>query len=156
MMDAEVVALLQSPCSLVVATVSASGVPEATRGWAVDVLDGGTRLRVYLSSQEPVTHENIAATGAFAVTATEVATNVSVQVKGRASPIEPLSDVQHERVQQFCDGVIATMAEYNGHAVATMGRFVPAGFVATTVSVDVLFNQTPGPAAGRQLTGSPT
>lgn len=154
MMDAEVVALLQSPCSLVVATVSQAGVPEAARGWSAEVLDGGARLRVLLAAQEAVTHANIAATGAFAVTATEILTHYSVQVKGRASPVEPPTDAERVRVAWFCENVVAALADYHNLPPSTFVRFVPADFVAVTVTVEQLFDQTPGPSAGRPLAGT--
>ena len=48
--EAEVAELLESPCSLIVGTVDADGLPDATRGWGVEVLAGGTQVRVLLAA----------------------------------------------------------------------------------------------------------
>ena len=43
------------------------------------------------------------------------------------------------------------MIAVDGDAFAHMQRLVPTDYVACTIDIDELFDQTPGPAAGRRL-----
>ena len=50
MIGPELAALLESPCSLIVGTVDADGLPDASRAWGLEVLDD-RHLRVLLSTR---------------------------------------------------------------------------------------------------------
>jgi len=80
--------LLESPCALVVGSVDRAGLPDATRGWGLEVLDGGNRVRVLLSTSASTTIANARETRRLAITATHFATLVSVQVKGMVTAVE--------------------------------------------------------------------
>ena len=69
MITAETAELVESPCSLIVGTVDATGLPDASRAWGVEVIDDG-HVRLLLSTQAEVTRRNVERGGRVAVTAT--------------------------------------------------------------------------------------
>jgi hypothetical protein len=143
--------LLESPGALVVGTVDESRLPDATRGWGLEVLDDGAAVRVLLASNASATLANLRATGRIAVTATDIPTFESVQVKGRASSVEAPTAADRERFARFCDGVVKIVAEIDGTTEDMVARMIPVDVVACVVAVEEMFDQTPGPSAGTRL-----
>ena len=154
MIDPEIVELMESPCSLIVGTVDAGGLPDATRGWGLEVLDGGTKVRLLLSSNAKATMANLRSTGRIAVTATDFVTMRSVQVKGAALTVEEATDADRARFDTFWAACARTLHEIDGTPVATITRMVPSGVFACVMTVDDLFDQTPGPEAGTRLSSA--
>jgi pyridoxamine 5'-phosphate oxidase-like protein len=151
LIEPEVQAFLESPCSQIVATVDAAGLPEASRGWAVDVLAGGRQLRLLLASSEAVTLANLAATGVIALTATHFETLSSVQIKGRVSSLEPRTAADRIRFEQFCAGCVHAIATVDNTPEEVIWRMQPVDVVACLVDVEAVYDQTPGPVAGTRL-----
>lgn len=147
MIESEVAEQLESPCSLLVGSVSANGLPEATRGWGVEVL-GPDRVRVLLTANAARTLANIADGGAMALTTTHFMTLVSWQLKGRATTVEPATAADRIRFDTFCAGCVQIIAEIEGTPAEIVSRMVPPGIVACELVVDQIFDQTPGPEAG--------
>jgi hypothetical protein len=148
--EAEVVELLESPCSLLVGTVSADGVPEATRGWGVEVL-APDRIRVLLGSNADRTFANLEGGGRIAVTATHFYTLVSWQLKGRSVAIEPARAADRIRYDAFCSGCVRMLHEGDGTPEEIIWRLVPPGIMACEMVVEQVFDQTPGPEAGTRV-----
>jgi hypothetical protein len=148
---------LESGCALIVGTVSDDGEPHAGRAWGLDVLEDGdvARLRLLLDSEDTLTIEHAVEGGTIAVTATNVRTLSSVQLKGRVGePAVPtVEDV--ERAQRYMDWFFRDITETDGTDPALLQRFVPCGFVACTIEVHERFDQTPGPGAGGRLAPAP-
>lgn len=151
MIEPEVAELLESPCALIVGTVDASGMPDATRGWGLRVEPDGAHVRLLLSSNAAVTLANLGTTARLALTATDVATLYSVQIKGRASNVEAPTGEDIDRFERFCVEVVHRIAEVTGENTEIIVRLKPPGVIACTVRVDEVFDQTPGPSAGACL-----
>jgi hypothetical protein len=147
LIEAEVAAQLESPCSLLVGTVSPDGVPEATRGWGVEVLDAN-RVRVLLSSNAERTFANLAADGRMALTTTHFLTLVSWQLKGCAGTVQAPTPADRIRHDAFCTGCVRTIHEGDGTPEAVVWRLAPPGIVVCELVVEQVFDQTPGPEAG--------
>src|SRR4051812_6786460 len=105
LLDEEVIALLESGCALIVGLVTASGVPHATRGWGLDLIDRGTRARLLLVSSE------IPALGfppgaeirsMIAVTGCNVRSLRSVQLKGPLERVEAAEPRDCRRMEAYC------------------------------------------------------
>jgi hypothetical protein len=140
--------LLESPCSLLVGSVSADGVPDATRGWGVE-LHGPDRLRVLLAANADRTIASLVGGGrAIALTTTHFATLVSWQLKGHATAIEPPTAADQIRLDAFCAGCVQVLHELEGTPEEVIWRLVPVGIVACEMVVEQVFDQTPGPEAG--------
>ncbi len=155
MIDTELASFLESPCSLIVGTVDADGMPDAGRAWGAEVI-GGDGVRVLLSANAAITRRNVEGGGAIAVTATHFSTNESVQLKGHAESLEEPTPADRIRFDRYCAGAARAIAEADGTAVELVMRFMPAGVVACLVRVESLFDQTPGRSAGAQLAPEPT
>ena len=153
MIGSELAELLESPCSLIVGTVDATGLPDASRAWGVEVIDDG-HVRLLLSTQAEVTRRNVERGGRVAVTATHFFTFESVQLKGVAIRIEEATPADRIRFDHYCSGAAAAIAESDGTPLERVMRFVTAGIYACTMTVEAVFDQTPGRSAGAQLAPS--
>ena len=149
--EPDIVELLESPCSLIVGTVDADGLPDATRGWGARALDGGTRIRLLLSANAETSLRNLSRTHRIALTATDFFTLRSVQVKGVASAVEFSTHDDRACFHAFCEGCVRSLHELDGTPEDILWRLVPSGVVACVVTVGELFDQTPGPGAGARL-----
>lgn len=150
MIEPEVAELLESPCSLLVGTVSTGGVPEATRGWSV-VLHSPDRLRVLLADNAARTLGHLEGGGRMALTATHFLTLVSWQLKGRATAIEPATATDQIRFDAFCAECVRILHESEGAPEEVIWRMVPPGIVACEMAVEQVYDQTPGPEAGARI-----
>jgi hypothetical protein len=148
--EPEVVELLESPCAMIVGTVDRDGLPDATRGWGLEVL-GPTEARVLLSANAVATLENLRTTGLIALTVTHFLTLVSVQLKGRAVAVEPAGAEDRIRFDRFCAGCVEALHTIDGTPEELIWRLLPPGIVACVMTVESVFDQTPGPAAGFKL-----
>jgi hypothetical protein len=153
MIQPEAAELLESPCSLIVCTVDADRLPDATRAWGVDVLSP-TEVRVLLADNATTCLDNLRTTGVLALTATHFVTAVSYQLKGRARPAAATTPEDRIRFDRFCAGCVAAVHEIHGTPEEVVWRMAPPGIVAYEMTVDAVFDQTPGPRAGERL--SPT
>lgn len=153
-LDPDVTALLEAGCSIVVGVVGASGEPFATRGWSVLVLDGSPlRVRLLVGAAACARFGRADGGEPFPIclTAADVRTLRSVQLKGTVQSQEAVTADDLERLRRYCDDFFGEIEDTDGISPELMGRLVPADLVALTVEVDDLFDQTPGPAAGAPL-----
>jgi hypothetical protein len=134
-----------------VGTVDPTGMPEAARGWGLRVLPGGERARVLVAADAERTLANLRSTAVVAVTGVSVETLESVQVKGRATLVEPAGAEDQERADRYVDAVLAELERVEGTPRERTHRLVPAGFAAFEMELESVFDQTPGPLAGRRL-----
>jgi hypothetical protein len=144
--DDETARFLEGGCSLIVGAVGPDGAPYATRAWGLDILDGpGFRVRLLLPAGDVLAAEG---TGARAVTAADVRTFRSVQLKGHACGIEATTDEHRRRAARFCDAFFAEITATDGTSRALLDRFVPADFAVCHLDIEHIYDQTPGPRAG--------
>jgi hypothetical protein len=146
-------ALLSSRHALIVAIGNQDQVPYATRGWGLTVLPGRpTRVRLVLSSEDGPQLQEACGPRAIAMTTGDPLTLHAVQLKGRAGNAEPATDADRAAVVQYCDGFFGAVQEADGTERGLLERMVPPDFIACTVEVDAVYDQTPGPGAGAALT----
>ena len=151
MIDPDVVALLGSGCATFVGTVDADGNPAAAYGMGALVSEDGSELRIVVGAEETQVLENLRSTGVVALGATEVATLRSVQVKGRALRVEPVTAEDRIRTDHYLAAYFDEINRTDGSPVELIRRLVPRDFVAFVMTVDELYDQTPGPQAGSAL-----
>ena len=141
---------LDEGVSVFVATVDAEGIPTCCRGVALASKDDDT-ITVYVpaaTGQETVA--NVATTRRVAIGCSRPLTHESVQIKGltRGVRLAPPSDEAfvRTRLDQFADvlGAIGLPT----HVTRSMAHW-PA--FAIDVSVEEVFDQTPGPKAGNAI-----
>ncbi|HEY0142852.1 MAG TPA: hypothetical protein VGF48_18270 [Thermoanaerobaculia bacterium] len=137
--------------SVIVGSVDANGVATCCRGVAISTSDDFDTVTVYLpvaTSQE--TLANVATTRRVAILCTNPLDHLSIQMKGLSRGVRVANDSEltlvKERLEQWAD------------ALDTIGvpRRVTRGTAhwpafAIDVSVEEVFDQTPGPKAGNAL-----
>lgn len=156
-LTAEVQAHLEAGSAEIVGLVAPSGRPFATRGWGLDVLDaaaGRVRLLVRAVDLVPVG----LAPGdrpdvPISVTASDVPTLFSIQLKGRLAAVDPPVATDPARVDRYCDGFLGDVVGADRISRTLMELWRPTGqpLAACTIVVEELFGQTPGPDAGARL-----
>jgi len=155
-LDPEIVAFLESGCALIVGTVAHDGTPYATRAWGMTITsrDEPLTVRLLLDAADDVTIEHLGQSGRVAITATSVPTLKSRQLKGRASSVSPATDADLDRAAQYCEQFYGDICRTEHTPRALPERLTPADYVACTIEIDELFDQTPGPGAGAALSGT--
>jgi hypothetical protein len=151
--DAEQTTFLESGCSLILGTVLPDGEPHAGRGWGLDIQPDTDQVRLLLDAEDSPTVARAAAGGAIAITAADVRTLRSMQLKGRVLSVEVASPEDAARAVRFCEEFFTDIAETDGTPRERTERLVPVGYMACTVAVGHVFDQTPGPGAGALLSG---
>jgi hypothetical protein len=153
--EPEMVTFLQSGCSALVGTVGPAGDPHAGRAWGIDVVDAEAgRLRLLIDADDELTVRHLADLGAVAVTAANVPTLRSVQLKGRSLGVEAATDADRRRARRYCDEFFTDIEQTDGTERSLPERLVPASYAVCEMQVDDVFDQTPGPGAGAPMTGA--
>lgn len=143
---------LQGGTSIIVATADADGVPATCRGIAMSAAPDLQTVTVYLPAT--TAHEtlaNIATTRRMAVAASHPLSHSTVQIKGVTRGVKMAGPADEPFVtaqwQQFTD-VLAEL----GLPRRVTHRVVHWPAFAIELSVEQVFDQTPGPNAGAPLT----
>ena len=151
MIEPEAAELLESPCAMIVGTV------DCRRPARCDPRLGprGHRARARSGCccrRAPRRRSRTwRTTGAFALTVTHFTTFVSYQLKGHALRVEPATAGGSHPLRHVLRRVRRTRStRLDGTPEELIWRLLPPGIVACIVTVDSVFDQTPGPAAGRQ------
>ena len=154
MFGTELETMIESGAGLVLGTAGEGGAPRGTRAWSASVVDrDAQRVRVVFSADDPVVIENLRS-GRATLTAADVRTFRSVQLKGRVTALEPTTEhdleLTGEQVDRFFEAVIAT----DGNPIELLRRLVPAEKMVVEIDVEEQYDQTPGPGAGAVLRAS--
>ncbi|HEX2059372.1 MAG TPA: hypothetical protein VHK90_01395 [Thermoanaerobaculia bacterium] len=134
--------------SVLVATVDADGFPTCCRGVAISTRDDFETLTIYVpaaTAQETVA--NVATTRRVAVSCSHPLSHETIQIKGltrgvRLAPPEDEAFVR-QRLEQFA----AVLDEIGLPRRVTRSMAHWPAF-AIDISIEQVFNQTPGPKAG--------
>ncbi len=156
MIDAGARTLLESGCALLIGTVDCGGMPHATRGWGLDVLDPSKdRVRILLAGDDPVALDNLRSSGRIAVTGSNIATLRSIQAKGHVVSVEPANELDERRARRYFDAFSGDIENVDTTPRLLVERLVPAEYYACEAILDEWFDQTPGPTAGCRVGGRP-
>jgi hypothetical protein len=157
-MDAEMVALLESGCALIVGMVTPSGAPFAGRGWGLTVAVGGRsgRLLVDSSTIPALGHapgqaaSNVVGTQ-IAVTGCDILSYRSLQMKGPITAVEPADERDRARSAQYCGDYFGAIERVDKIPRRLAGRMSPLDITAVVFDIVELYDQSPGPNAGRPV-----
>lgn len=150
-LDIDVLARFAPGSGLLAATVGPDGAPRASRAWSVRLVDADLgRVRVLVSADDPVAVSNLSI-GAIAVTAANVRTYESAQLKGRVVTIEAPSDADLATLRTDAERFFAEIQEVDGMPIEQTRRILPHEAIAVVFDVDEQYDQSPGPTAGRPL-----
>jgi len=142
---------LEPGLSIIVGTAGAQGQPATCRGVAIVSRDDLETLTVFLpvaTSQETI--RNIALTKRLAVAATHPLDNSATQLKGTTIDTRLATDEEGVFVRSRLDAFAQMLLAFGvpprlAHAMGHWPAF------AVTIRVEQIFEQTPGPNAGRRL-----
>jgi len=152
-LEPDVVTLLESDAVILVGTVAADGLPEASRGWGLTVRTNAeppeVRLLVPVSSERA--RENLEATGRIAITVTDVETLRSAQVKGRVARFEPATDADLRAHERSFTALAEAIHRADGTSPSLLHNRKPGALTAVVATLEEVYDQTPGPAAGARL-----
>jgi hypothetical protein len=153
LLSPETIAFLESGCGVIVGTVGADGAPHVSRGWGITVTKTDpTEVRVLLDADDTVAADYLAATGAVAVTAGNVRTLHATQLKGRASAMEPATADDRDRAARYADEFFGNINAVDGTPLELINTLRAHDYVACTIRVAEMYDQSPGPSAGTRLT----
>jgi hypothetical protein len=151
-LEASTAAFLEGKGAQIVGIVDAAGWPLATRSWGITVLSAEQgRLRMMLDEQDEAAFAHLVGGGAIAVTSADVPTLRSGQVKGRVERIEPVTAADLEVVEAHCHAVFTDISRVDHIVYGLASRMRPFGFVALELTIDEVYDQTPGPGAGAAI-----
>ncbi|MDQ2649334.1 MAG: hypothetical protein M3Z03_07255 [Actinomycetota bacterium] len=141
--------------SLVVGVLDPDGEPFATRAWGITVVAADPlvlRVLVPAGSMARIgRHPGDGASFPLALTAANVESLDSVQVKGTARDLQAPAPEDLEHFTAYLDQFLVAINRVDGNELELLRRWAPNDVVACTVEVDELFDQTPGPGAGARL-----
>ncbi|HJR23853.1 MAG TPA: hypothetical protein VJ804_00145 [Acidimicrobiales bacterium] len=154
LLDEATASFLGTGCSMIVGTATPDGEPVAARGWGCAVVDnapGAARLRLLMSLDDVVGHVDARPGDRVAVTATNVRTLRSVQLKGTILAIEEADGRDGATFGAYCEQLFRDIHETDDTSRDLFDQLVPGGVLVWVVEVGEAFDQTPGPAAGSPM-----
>lgn len=146
-----IVTLLGTGVSVMVGTRDGALMPECTRAWGIHVAADRVGLTLFLSETfAGKTLDNLRGNGMIAVTCTRPTDHITCQLKGLVRSIKPVTPAQRELSRLWHQGFTAELV-----AVGVSSALAEAWIVEPTVAVEIavtdVFDQTPGPGAGRRV-----
>jgi hypothetical protein len=147
----ELAVFLSSPVLQIIGTHDPAGRPDIGRGQGAMVDAAAGRVDVLFSRWLwPGTAANLTANGAIALTFARARDYAAYQIKGPATLIEP-TDV-HRRVARDYGGAIRAALTAQGVPPTLIETWLTdRDALVARVAVTEVFEQTPGPRAGRAL-----
>lgn len=152
MLDERIRAFLCDRAALIVAFVGPDGRPRATRAWGLE-MDGDDpatcRLLLERCQMEHIAH--LVPGGLIAVTAADVVSFRSFGIKGRLESIGPVDEHDLAHYERHAAGFFDDIEATDRTPRAVLDRFRPGVLMACTFRAEQAYDQSPGPAAGREL-----
>jgi hypothetical protein len=151
-LDRDLVAFIQGGVAVGVATRNADMRPAYTRGWGPAVsADGRSLTLCVIAARDSPTRQNIEGNGAIAVVFNPPTAGRALQLKGVvADAREPVTE-DLERAEQHLEAFAANAEQVGAPPGNAQRLFVRGDFLAVTLSIDQVFDQTPGQKAGVRL-----
>jgi hypothetical protein len=126
--------------------------PEFARGWGPEVSADGRSVTLCVSAPEGSrVQANLERNGAVAVGFSPPTIARAVQVKGVVAAMREPEAADLERVKRHVRLFVAEAERIGAPVELSRRMFVGTGLVAVEFSIDEVFDQTPGPTAGRRL-----
>jgi hypothetical protein len=151
-LDREVVEFIHGPVAVGVATRGDDLRPGFARGWGPEVSVDGRSVRLCVSA--PVgsrMRANLEGNGAVAVGFCPPTIARAVQLKGVATVVGEPEAADLDRVERHVRSFVEGCKRVGVPAEVSRRMYAAAGLVSIEFSVGEVFDQTPGPTAGRRL-----
>ena len=151
MIPQSIVTLLETGVSVMVGTRNSSLMPECTRAWGIRVGAKRDSVTIFLSkSFAGHTLENLRDNGQIAVTCTRPTDHVTCQLKGQVKSMKPATAADREMSRRWHHEFIAELTAI-GVPAALGEAWMTDPTVAVEIAVSDVFDQTPGPGAGKKI-----
>jgi len=151
-LDPAVVGFIHGGVAVGVATRGDDLRPEFARGWGPEVSADGRSLRLCVAAPEGSRmRANLERNGAVAVGFSPPTIARAVQVKGVASRAGGPEAADLGWVERHVRSFVAEAGRVGAPVELSRRMFGGTGLVAVRFSIDEVFDQTPGPTAGRRL-----
>ncbi len=146
-----IIHLLQTGVSVIVGTRDASLKPECTRAWGIHVASDRSTVTIFLAEAiAGKTINNLHENGAIAVSCSRPTDHITCQLKGRVRMIRPVASTEQGLSQQWHRDFLAELT-----AIGVPRQLSESWIIEPTIAVDItvseVFDQTPGPDAGRKI-----
>ncbi len=153
MIPDSIVALLQTGISVMVGTRDASLIPECTRAWGIHTAADRHTVTILLSKAIAAkTIENLRENGKIAVTCTRPTDHITCQLKGQVRSTRPVTSVDRDMSKRWHREFMAELTAIG--VPSTLGEaWIAEPTVAVEMTVTDVFDQTPGPGAGKRIGG---
>jgi Pyridoxamine 5'-phosphate oxidase len=153
LIDEDLSEFFRGPVSAILASVDPMNVPDATRVMGLAALSPRL-LRILVSHDARTAHTNAQPGARVAVLVTDITNYRSIQLKGTVTTgmhERTAGDMAlvHHHIDTFCDS-----SPKVGITPANAALFFTVDVVAIVLEVDDLYDQTPGPGAGRRIVAS--
>jgi hypothetical protein len=151
-LDPAVIEFIQGGVAVGVATRDEGLTPEFARAWGPEVSADGRSVALCVTAPEGSRmRANLELNGAVAVGFSPPTIARAVQLKGVATQVGEPDAADLERVDRHVRSFVAEAERIGAPTELSRRMFVRAGLAAIRVSIDEVFDQTPGPTAGRRL-----
>ncbi len=151
MLTTELVEFLESGVSLLCGSRDANLRPECCRAVGATVARERTSLTLLLNAMTARrTIANLEHGGPIAMTASRISDYRTIQIKGMAKPARAATDAEHEIANRYLLAFTESLYQVGlQRAIVRRVRVTPT--VAVELSIDQVFQQTPGLHAGSLL-----
>jgi hypothetical protein len=151
MIPDSILKLLETGVSVLVGTRDTSLIPECTRAWGIHVAPGRRTVRIFLSEAfAGKTIDNLRENGLIAVTCTRPTDHLTCQLKGRVRKIQAVTPGERDRCRRWHRDFTVELSAIGVPAYLPEGWIVEPTLAVEFV-VSEVFDQTPGPSAGRKI-----
>ncbi len=153
MLDSDLVAFVHGGVAVGVATRDADRRPAFTRGWGPEVSADRRMLRLCVDAPSgSAMRANLEEIGAVAVGFNPPTTSRALQIKGVAVSVREPAPEELERAERHFVA-FSVEGEEVGVAASVLRRIfaAPRDLLSVTLSIDEVFDQTPGAAAGQRV-----
>jgi predicted pyridoxine 5'-phosphate oxidase superfamily flavin-nucleotide-binding protein len=136
----------------VLGTCDKQNVPRAHRIWAYQLTDDRGHLRVFVPVEFALgVAEAVEAGGRVSLGLVNGMTAEAFQYKGKAVALEQPTDADLARFQAYRDELFETLAQFVGPEIRDRKEIAGPPHVVLKFQIEEVYNQTPGPNAGRAV-----
>jgi Pyridoxamine 5'-phosphate oxidase len=148
----ELIELVHAGVAVTVATRDKDLRPALTRSWGPRVdEDGRTLTLCVIAPPASATRANLEENGVIAIGFSQPTIARALQVKGRAVEVHEPGPAELERAERHLSAFFAEVEAIGLPAELARRLYTPDELVSVRVSIDDVFEQTPGPSAGKRL-----
>jgi hypothetical protein len=127
--------------------------PTVRMTWGVDfAADEDIATSFVIQAQYEQMLNNFQQNGRIALSYSDLSTHVAYQLKGHFLQARPLTEEEVALQQQYRREIINFLTEFAGYPEERLNVVAHLADLAIDLKVEKIFNQTPGPGAGKEIT----